>query len=789
MLFVRLCLGLKCRAGLHGRVFNQGSSFVLIGVTGMNNSDRESLVVRFLKQLFGAALVVVVFVSMITQGNAQSSDNASAENASQDGDDTDGDDKNKNADKKDDAFSLSLEELSNISVRSIDFFESSLTRSPNNITLLTHEDLVHFPVRTIDELIQFTVPGAAMIRHGLNGPNFSSRGVFRGGSTKGLVMWDGRRLNTRHGEGFQMGFYSQLFGDLEQVEVVLGPGSVVHGNNAFHGFVNFVPKSGVDHPGNDLRVRLGTTDKSIRLENGFGHRYGEEKHFYVYGGYYQADGFLFDNSFGGEFGRDNAYGYEPSYKFSANWLHEQLRVTGFYERVISDPNTLFNDNPDSTRFLAATDKLAVQARYSFDLGDFEEIEISPSATIIDQSVFRIPRFDDTLDAREDGSSEAGYELRATLQTERWDRQKITFGIINNWRDLRSRRQYFSADAIEDPNFADGKFQEQAVFVEDNIQISDKFNASIGARYDQTDYGSFEGQSGGEQLTFRPNDLSNLSPRVQLGYQPSDSHIFKLSYQEGFHYPTLSAYPRLEALNRYLDSIGEQRLNELEPDTVNSFEIGYSGRFPENRLNFDLTLYHNEYVNPVEFRNLKTEPFFLPESVINQIPDNLAPVVFNIGGSYTSVGGEMGIKWQPLPSLRTSLSYSYSVPGRLSELSNDVTNFANTSRDEWLIFPKHQLKSVIEYQSDKWTYSVLGLYHSGVDKRREEPGLESLSEDYVRVNTNIEYRFRKDWTASFMVRNLFGNNKPPTNVTSLGYFGTLGEDERTFHLGVRWRPSR
>jgi len=238
--------------------------------------------------------------------------------------------------------------------------------------------------------------------------------------------------------------------------------------------------------------------------------------------------------------------------------------------------------------------------------------------VIDQSIFRIQEFDERTSETEEGSSELGYELRATLQTERWDRQKITFGLINNWRNLRSKRQFFSADATEDANFADGSFQEQAVFIEDNIQVSEKINASVGARYDQTDYGSFEGQSGGQRLTFSPNNLSNLSPRVQLGFRASDNHTFKFAYQEGFHYPTLSAYPRLEALNRFLDTIGEQRLSELEADTVNSFEIGYSGKFPDNRLNFDLSLYHNEYVNPIGFRNLKDEPFFLPESVIDQI---------------------------------------------------------------------------------------------------------------------------------------------------------------------------
>jgi len=685
----------------------------------------------------------------------------------------------------DDAFSLSLEELSNISVRSIDFFESSLTRSPNNVTLITHDDLGRFPIRTMEELIQYTVPGATMIRHGINGPNFSSRGVFRGGSTKGLVMWDGRRLNTRHGEGYQMGFFSQLFGDLEQVEVVLGPGSVVHGNNAFHGFVNFVPKSGIDHLGQDLRLRLGTTDKSVRLENGFGHRYGEEKHFYLYGGFYQADGFKFDNGYGfneSEYPKGVVYDYEPSYKFSANWLHDQLRVTGLYERVIADPNTLLG----FTRLLTATDKLAAQARYSIEINDHEEIELSPSLTYIDQSIFR---FDDSAPDRENGSSEAGYEFRATLQTDRWDRQKISVGFINNWRDLRTQRQFFSADATEDPNYADGDWQEHALFAEDNIQVTDKLNASVGVRYDRTDYGEFEGQSGGQQLTFTPKNLSNLSPRVQLGYEATENHIFKFAFQEGFHYPTLAAYPRLEALNRYLDSIGEERLRELEPDTVSSFEIGYSGRFPDNKLNFDITLYHNEYKDPVEFRNLKNEPFFFDESFVDLIPANFSEVVFNTGGSFTTVGGEMGIKWQPLPSLRTSLSYSYAVPGRVSERRNDITNFANLNRTEWLTYPKHQLKSAIQYHKDKWTLSVLGLFQSGVEKRRENIEPEPLADNHVRVNTNLEYRIRKDWTLSFMVRNLFGNNTPPSNVNSQSFFGNLGADERTYHLGVRWKPRK
>lgn len=85
------------------------------------------------------------------------------------------------------------------------------------------------------------IPGVTWVNAGA----FRSRPVIRGlGSNRVLVLVDGERLNNSRTSTDDSGIETSLVdvGQIEQVEVVRGPGSVLHGGDAFGGVVNIRTK-------------------------------------------------------------------------------------------------------------------------------------------------------------------------------------------------------------------------------------------------------------------------------------------------------------------------------------------------------------------------------------------------------------------------------------------------------------------------------------------------------------------------------------------------------------------
>ncbi len=696
-----------------------------------------------------------------------------------------------------DLFSLSLEQLSQITVRSVDFFETSLARSPSNIQVITHEDIDSLPALTLNDIVQMYVPGAHLSSHNSQGHHFAVRGIARGGSAKTLVMWDGHSLNQRNNFGNMSVYSSHLLGDLEQIEFVLGPGSLVHGTGALNGYVNFVPKSGFDHPGFHTRVDLGLDDDLVKLQLGYGKRYGYNKHFYLYGGYVQADGFPFGDDFGGATAslqpvrrafaanpRDEVFEYRPSYKLSGNWTHDRLNVKVLFEYQEVDTNSPIAEfEPFDQKTL-----LSIQPRYTHALNHTDFLEIAPSLTWFDKALVRRARSPGVQDDEGGGSERAG-ELKAIYQTERFSGQKIAVGVVYTARDSTSLRNVFSSDPNRNITFTDGDWYEYAVFAEDRIELSDRTDLTLGLRRDWANFDEFTSEIDRfPNITFEPDDVSHTSPRVALTHDLYENHTVRLSYQEGFRYPDISQYPRAAAVNNVLEAFGRDPLPSLEPESVESFEIGLNSRFPASRVNARLTLYYNRYEDLIGFRNIRVDPPLVPPEVSAAIPRQVSGLDINSEDSFASVGGELSILWDPTPNWRTTLGYAYSVPSGLSEETNLNLAIANTSRSEWSVYPKHQVKAGFEYRIGKWLLALSALYESEVDTDETLGGEPVFDDDFTRVNAMLQYRIRDNLTAFAIGKNVFDDDTPPLNTTpSRPWTGTLGTDERLFYVGLRWQP--
>ncbi|MBN1960581.1 MAG: TonB-dependent receptor plug domain-containing protein [Deltaproteobacteria bacterium] len=107
--------------------------------------------------------------------------------------------------------------------------------APSSVTVFTRKDIMRLGVRTIERLLNF-VPG-------FQGTTDNGNGVFRisvrGRNTTEhdyvLVLIDGQRLN----DMFTGGAINPIaIENVEQVEIIRGPGSALYGANAFLGVID-----------------------------------------------------------------------------------------------------------------------------------------------------------------------------------------------------------------------------------------------------------------------------------------------------------------------------------------------------------------------------------------------------------------------------------------------------------------------------------------------------------------------------------------------------------------------
>jgi|GEM_PF-3777392 len=731
----------------------------------------ERLTPEFLKRLLRTVAVGVLLPCSVL-ANESDEDSASGE-------------------ESDDVFNLTIEDLIDVPVKSIDFFETSLTYLPNHVSVITDKDLSLRPVHTIEESIQHYVPGVRVGRQGVSGPVVSVRGMGTAdrGNEHMLVMWDGKDITPRIAGGYSTGHTSYLLGDVKQVEVVLGPGSLYHGTGALNGYINLVPKNGLSNSGWASRTDLGLIDDLFRMDAEYGLVYGEDKHYYVYGGYLQAGGHNFRNDFGlglPEDQRDSVNDYAPSYKLSGNWTHNRFNMTALFEHIEADPNTLFFGG--TRRLLRSGTVLSLQPRYTFNLSEQDTLEVAGGFTLIDTNNVREhianPEENPT---RTDGASEGNALLRTTYQTTRFDNHKISVGALLQWRKLRSQQLFFSQTATTDPQNATGDWLEYAIFAEDKLKLSEKLSFTGGLRLDRTRFDEFESDILSEtDIRFQPDDVDHLSSNFSLDYQHSESQGFRLSYREGFGFPALQEYPQLFAVNRYLESIGAQTLAEPEPDTNELWELAWASHMKDRGLALRMSLFHNRFDDPLTFRFLDREPFVLPPEVAATLPPDLNFAFFNSGTDFASVGTEIAVDWSPTDQWQLGASYSYARPYNLSAEENTILDLANEDLDEWTRNATHMVKTDLAYRNMRWGVELAALYQSGSENPFAEILPDQLKDSHFRVNAAFNYNVSKSWQTSFVVKNLFGNVTPPINHNTQNFFGTLGVEERRYYLTFKWQ---
>jgi outer membrane receptor protein involved in Fe transport len=643
--------------------------------------------------------------------------------------------------------------------------ETSLADAPATVSVLSSEQLEREPARSWADVLR-SVPGINATQTSAREVNVASRqsGAFTSGAQLALV--DGRPLLF---DFFNIVFWdlnSVGLRDIEQVEVLRGPASVMWGANAATGVVNLITRSPRSSTGPSAALtagdfpRPGTADGTGLLAGVDAEWAGNFSE--------KLSGRL---SMG--FARSDAYARPTgSVPLTPAPLEPSVTVGGgSYDAI-----TYSNRGTQQPRVDARLDQevgeaglVVYTAGYAGTEGIFHtpigpfEIErgagLGYGRVAFTNGGFRLSAFANLVH----GSAPNLVTLDGSGQPVRIDYRDNQYDLDGGYTTLLGQRHLFSAGANVRDNAFDlsiapraGRRIDVGVWAQDEIDL-EPFRLALALRAD------------------KPESLANalVAPRVSLGWTPLEGNVIRASYSRGYRIPSaVENFLDISIIGGYfpLGLIDPGFGNQLFPivtrttgnpglkaETLDAWELSWQGRFRTTQIGVNLYLNDSDRIisssaTPAALAAAGVDPFYtsgnpppgwpLPPQVLDQLAGQ--GIVFPREARFLNLGAirNRGIEIsvvQPV-SNAVSLRANYSLQAR-PELRNAPGDPLRPTAETVSVPPRHRFNLGGSYTAEKLYGSLVVNY---ADKAYWadvlNPAYYGYSKSYVLLNASLGLRW-------------------------------------------------
>jgi vitamin B12 transporter len=419
-------------------------------------------------------------------------------------------------------------------------------RVASSTTVITAEEIERRQFRSMPELLQ-AVPGLAVVQSG--GPGQLTSVFSRGTeSNHTLVLINGvEAADPSSNTTFQIEHL--LVGDIERVEIIRGPQSVLYGSDAIGAVVNIITKRGAGAPSVVGKIEggsFGTISGNAGVSGAQG-----PLDYALSANRFHTDGISsFSDRVGG--GEDDAYdniGASADLGYTPN---ELVTLRGFAKLLSADVE--FDEFGNETG--PHIDTREAFGRAEAELNLLEGLWV-PTLGLSGMHVNR-----ETKEAVFGGEF-IGTKIKLDLQNDFYvtDQHTITLGGESEWDhgEADSPFQVFDED-----------LRNQAVFVQDQFAFWDRLFGTVGARLDHhSEFGS--------EVTWR------IAPAYLI--QETGTKL-KASYGTGFKAPSLEDLFGGDGAF----TIGNP---DLEPEKSRGWDAGFEQSLFDDRVSFGSTYFRNE----------------------------------------------------------------------------------------------------------------------------------------------------------------------------------------------------
>jgi vitamin B12 transporter len=568
-----------------------------------------------------------------------------------------------------------------------------LNRVGQSISVLDSGEITRRQSANVFDLLR-NVPGVNVARNGGIG---GTVGVFIRGaeSDQTVTLIDGVKINDPAAPGGGFNFGNLLTGNIDRIEVLRGPSSVLWGSQAIGGVINMITKQPTEALQANLRGEYGFRDTAQIVGNLSGKAGPVSAS--VGAGYFRSDGISAFSEARGGIERD---GYE---NFGAN--------------------ANFN--------LALSETISIDARGWF----------SDGTTGIDGFAPPSFAFGDTLETT-DTREIVGYTgLNAAFLDGRW-RNRLGFALTDTRRRNRNAgRETFAGDGRNE------RFEYQTVFdIAEGWQITGGLERET-SRYTTTSSGSTTrgraqidsvyGQLvatpvAGLSLTagLRHDDHDRFGGATTFGtsgvWTPGNfGTTLRASYSEGFKAPSLF---------QLQSDFGNQT---LRPERSKGWDAGVTQRLIGDTLEASATWFQRTSTDLIDFVSC---PRPLTGICVNRPFGTFDNVL-----KARSQGIEIGLQLRPVKTLQVQANYT------LLDARNRAEGTANFDR-QLARRPRHSINTLIDYQ---WAFGLTtGATVTHVGASFENASNATRLPGYVLVDLRAAYPITPNLEVYGRIENLF-----------------------------------
>lgn len=461
--------------------------------------------------------------------------------------------------------------------------ETPISKAPGIVSVITAKQIKQMGFRTLIDFLK-TVPGFDVSMDELGEREVIARGVGFGEKVKILI--DGHSVNTPWSGDVYFVFYDLVVENIKRIEIIRGPGSALHGQNAFLGVINVVTKDTEDIDGFQWALSGGSFDTQ-NYNMLFGKELGNLK-ISGFFDYYNTEGFsetinqdiLFPAPFSKSPGRSQNEKEKTDLNLKISYKNLELKSKYMKKRredYIGVGNALNNDSMlDHTYIfseliykLVLSEKLETITKVYYDQYNYDPVlQPFPDGYSLSIGPFTLTYPDGLTGHTQFKQRTIGIENQFNYNV--FDRNKFTFGFQYEWicqHDIKYSTNFNpitlaplpSPQDFSDtlPFLRDATRHIWSFFLQNEWNITDNIDLTVGVRHDQ--FTRFGGTT---------------NPRFGLVWRFMENAHLKLLFATAFRAP---AFLEMFAINNPI-RIGNP---DLDPEKVNTFEAGLGYNFSKH----------------------------------------------------------------------------------------------------------------------------------------------------------------------------------------------------------------
>lgn len=429
---------------------------------------------------------------------------------------------------------LSLEQLMAIEVSSVSRRPERLSETASAIQVITRDDIRRSGATRLPEALRLAT-NLEVDQLDASQWAISARGFNSPLANKLLVLIDGRTVYSPLFAGVFWDAQDVLLEDVEQIEVISGPGATVWGANAVNGVINISTRKAKDTQG---LLALGGGGNELHGFGGvrYGAGIGSTAHFRVYGKYSDRDGTALPT------GQD----------IPNDWNFGQGGFRLDWDATTRDLITLQGDLYDGRTHV--TDTTHVLARGANAIGRWSH-KISAASDLqvqayVDHTHRAVPgSYDDVLN-----TYDLDFQHRIAV-----GRHDIVWGagyrLVKD--DFGSRGLVFLPEHVSLETFS--------AFAQDEIALRNRVHLTIGTKLEHDPYTGFE-----------------LQPSIRLAWQVRDGQTLWAAISRAVRTPS-----RLDRDLAFLPG------PNFDSEQLVAYELGYRGQ-ASHRLSYSVAAFYHDY---------------------------------------------------------------------------------------------------------------------------------------------------------------------------------------------------